>query len=115
MDPIGHEQNRSCALPDRFKPSGLSARVKERDAVTVLGKTSDPVADFVSVEGGFQIDETLARPWAIQAVSRPIGARAGPGAWIRSGWIQIKRAERVEDPLRRDVILRQSDCALMRS
>jgi hypothetical protein len=89
--------------------------MQKRDPVAVLGKTSDPVADFVSVEGGIQIDETLARPQTIQAVSRPIGTRARPGAWIRSGWIQIKRAECIDDPARGDVILRQPNCALMRS
>src|SRR5262245_54121582 len=37
LDPIGHEQNRRRVPPDRLKPAGLGARVKQRNPVVVPG------------------------------------------------------------------------------
>jgi len=63
MDPIGHEQDRGRVLPNGLKPRCFCARMHKRDPVAVLGETSDPVTDFVSIEGGIQINE--AKPIAV--------------------------------------------------
>jgi hypothetical protein len=103
LDPVCHEQDRSGVLPNRYKPTRLSTRVQEANAVAVPGKPSDPGADDVLIERRIQINES--EPIALQAMRRPVGSGAWPGTRIRGAWIEIERPESIDDPLRRDVVL----------
>src|SRR5262249_23896725 len=107
MDSIAQEQDPARTLPDRFEPRGLGARVQQCDPVAVLGETGDPVTNLVSAKRRIQINEKLTRPRTIQAVTGPLGARAGPWARVSGTRIQVERPERIDDPARGDVVLRK--------
>jgi hypothetical protein len=111
FNPVGQEQDRGGVLPDWLEPTGLGARVEERYAVAVLRELGDPIADLVAIKGRIEID--APKPIAIETVARPIYVRTRPRTRIRGTWVKVEPPERVEDPLRGDMILRPPDRALM--
>src|SRR5262249_12225845 len=105
VDPVGHKQDGSCALPDRLEPLCFSACVEQCDSVAMLGETGDPVTHLVAVKWRIEVDETLAWPRALQAVGCPVDLRAVPRTRIGGARIELERPDRVDDPLRGDVVL----------
>jgi len=52
FDPVKHEQDRRCVLPDWLKPCCFGARVQKGDTVAMLSELADPSAHLVAIERG---------------------------------------------------------------
>src|SRR5262249_46333358 len=110
---IRHEQDCRRVLPDRLEPRRLGARMQQRDAVAVLGELADPGAHLVAIERWIDVDES--EPITIETMAGPIDSRAFPRARLCSTRVQVERAEPIDDPFRRNMILRAPNGLLVRS
>src|SRR5262249_60481112 len=58
VDPVGHKQDGSCALPDRLEPLCFSACVEQCDSVAMLRETGGPVTHPLAGKRRDEGDET---------------------------------------------------------
>jgi hypothetical protein len=111
FDAVGHEQDRRGRSPAGLEPTCFGAGVKQRRAGAVACKPLDPLSDHVPVEG--RIEPHAAAPGLRETVACPVLNRAVPWTWIRGTRIEVERPEPIEDPARRDVVLRPANSRLV--
>ena len=97
----GDEEQRSGLRPDVvLKCLGIRPGKYQRDAISVLGATRQPVAGFWPVRG---ITPNQSLPWSSQTVVFDGEIITGCFPWTLhwSAWIKVKRAKRTDDFWRR--------------
>ncbi len=105
------EQDPASVPPNRLEPRGLGAGMQEGDAVIVLGEFGDPIKDAAAVERRVQPNKLRRVPVVSKTVvnDAPILMRAPPRCRVGSRGVEIKRAETVNNPTRRNMGLGFAD------